>query len=886
MAYRNYDDLSLAPTSENAGQTLSIDGPNVDLPDASYVKDAALTRDGADLVLDGPQGTITVEGYFSAAETPDLVAPGGETLTPELVNSFARSPAQYAQNAGMADESPVGSVDEITGEATVTHLDGSVEPITMGTEIYQGDVIETGTGGAVNIAFIDETSFAVSEEARLAIDEYVYDPATESGTQDFSVLKGVFVFTSGLIGRDDPDDVNIDTPSGSIGIRGTIIAGDVNAGEITVVEGAIVVRDLAGNEMTLATQFETAQFDPAGGEIHNLGQLPAAEMSQRFAGVVNVSPTLFSSINDAAAEQGQGPANPAPETPVDGPQDQPGENFDANGSVDQNNDGQVDGSVEGANGAAQEPVDGVKDAMPVDGEPVKMIGEPLLEPKPMLQPVNGTLGMNPMGAMTATAGMETLDGTMHMMNNMANRPGDKPHTMGGMTLLNTLADGTNDTDGVLPPPPPSTDGTQDPNTIVQPPSDTTPPVHIRTLVGGDINKLLNFNIAPDGSALFTGDNFFQVSSQQGFDYFFDLEFFDPGHNGDALDFFLKASTVSNLNAKFGSNWSFDPDHGHLMISDTGTASDGTIAIDIMAKDLAGNVTGFKTYNLNLFAPDNIEAASNTITSGSGSVILAQGNNDISGVSNAKIFYTDANDTATLLSGGGNTIHLGRGENSLQINDIGLNQNNTVFGGNQHDSFLLKRGLNDLYGMDGDDVFKIDMTSSANGEIGTAGYVVDGGHSSFKAGDQLRAWGQTNNVSELANYHHAIGDTGGYGDTLYFENASSIDFTSYDQDYFRGIERIDLTDASTATALLNLTYQDVLDMTDYKNTLIIRADDDTLNLSGFSGMNKVADNVAIDDDYDGTGSPPSFDVYSNGTVTLLIEQDGTGNSAASLSGLPA
>ncbi|MCB9981061.1 MAG: hypothetical protein H6860_01525 [Rhodospirillales bacterium] len=204
MAYKNFDDLSLSPTSGNVGETLQINGPSVELPDISYVKDAAITRDGADLVLDGPQGTITIDGYFSALETPDLVAPGGETLTPELVNSFARSPAQYAQSHSMNDESPVGSVDEISGEATITHLDGSVEHITQGMPIYQGDVIETAADGAVNIAFIDETSFAVSEDARLAIDEYVYDPSTESGSQDFSVLKGMFVFTSGLIGRDDP----------------------------------------------------------------------------------------------------------------------------------------------------------------------------------------------------------------------------------------------------------------------------------------------------------------------------------------------------------------------------------------------------------------------------------------------------------------------------------------------------------------------------------------------------------------------------------------------------------------------------------------------------------------------------------------------------------
>ncbi|MCD8496766.1 MAG: FecR domain-containing protein [Alphaproteobacteria bacterium] len=239
--------------------------------------------------------------------------PDGSALTPQLVNSFIAEPLQYADasgGAGAHDESPVGAVQEVTGEATVTRMDGTVETIQIGTPIYQGDVVETDSSGAVNIVFIDETSFAVSEDARLAIDEYVYDPSTQSGTTNFSVLKGVFVFTSGMIGREDPDDVHIDTPVGSIGIRGTIIAGNVDKGEITVVEGAIVLKDFSGNEMTLAMQFETARFNSGTNQIEHIGQMAANQVVQNFMSITPVSPQLFSSINDSARENGNG--NDAP----------------------------------------------------------------------------------------------------------------------------------------------------------------------------------------------------------------------------------------------------------------------------------------------------------------------------------------------------------------------------------------------------------------------------------------------------------------------------------------------------------------------------------------------------------------------------------------------
>ncbi len=115
--------------------------------------------------------------------------------------------------------SPVGSVQDVTGVVTVTRSDGTTVPAEIGMPVYQYDLIETGAGSAVNLVFIDETSFAISAQARLVIDEYVFDPATNNGDTHFNVLKGLFVWTSGLIAREDPDDVHIETPIGSIGIR-------------------------------------------------------------------------------------------------------------------------------------------------------------------------------------------------------------------------------------------------------------------------------------------------------------------------------------------------------------------------------------------------------------------------------------------------------------------------------------------------------------------------------------------------------------------------------------------------------------------------------------------------------------------------------------------
>lgn len=307
MALPNTETSSVTEGHGNALQTYQAEGAaRIDLPSTDFIAEAAMTRQGANLILQTPDGeTIVIEGYFNAEPAPVLHGPDGSVLTQTLVESFARAPLQFAAGATASDASPVGAVEEVKGNATVTRANGTIETITSGTPIYEGDIVQTDANGAVNIVFLDETSMAVSANARLAIDEYTFDPATESGTTNFSVLRGLFVFTSGLIGRDDPDDVKIETPVGSIGIRGTIIAGEINPGgesNISVLEGAIVIRNGAG-DITLSEQFETVRISSFEQPMQNIGVISASDVGARFSGISDVNPSLFSVIGESAKEQ-------------------------------------------------------------------------------------------------------------------------------------------------------------------------------------------------------------------------------------------------------------------------------------------------------------------------------------------------------------------------------------------------------------------------------------------------------------------------------------------------------------------------------------------------------------------------------------------------------
>ncbi|MEZ5299307.1 MAG: FecR family protein [Verrucomicrobiales bacterium] len=170
---------------------------------------------------------------------------------------------------------PVGTVTEITGVVNVQPADGEMRALGLGDPIFANDTIITGAGAMARIEFADESSFEVFENAKLAIDDYVYDPeASANNRVDFSILRGVFLFTSGLIGRDDPDNINIDTPHGGIGIRGTEFTVDVSDDgtnsliEIEVTEGTVVFTDFYTGEVTEI---------PAGESHQSTAPLPSLE---------------------------------------------------------------------------------------------------------------------------------------------------------------------------------------------------------------------------------------------------------------------------------------------------------------------------------------------------------------------------------------------------------------------------------------------------------------------------------------------------------------------------------------------------------------------------------------------------------------------------------
>jgi FecR protein len=122
----------------------------------------------------------------------------------------------------------VGKVVTATGAVTIEHasaisiqanVSGPVGQTRVGDLVYQGDVVKTGADGRIGINFTDGTSFNISSNARMALDEYVYDPNGKSNSTLFNLTKGTFTFVAGNIAKSG--DMKVETPVATMGIRGT-----------------------------------------------------------------------------------------------------------------------------------------------------------------------------------------------------------------------------------------------------------------------------------------------------------------------------------------------------------------------------------------------------------------------------------------------------------------------------------------------------------------------------------------------------------------------------------------------------------------------------------------------------------------------------------------
>jgi hypothetical protein len=148
----------------------------------------------------------------------------------------------------------VGVNAAVNTDANGTPPGGSMRRLTIGQEVVHNERITTDTQGQTQILFLDGSSVSVGPNADLAIDEFVYDPATGTGKMTLTGVQGAMRFVGGRLSKQD-NAVNVHLASATLGVRGGVFFADIHRSgksEIIFVYGkAVTITGTDGSSQQL-----------------------------------------------------------------------------------------------------------------------------------------------------------------------------------------------------------------------------------------------------------------------------------------------------------------------------------------------------------------------------------------------------------------------------------------------------------------------------------------------------------------------------------------------------------------------------------------------------------------------------------------------------------
>ena len=153
-----------------------------------------------------------------------------------LIRFGATTAILAAVIAAPAAAQSIGAVSAVNPQATSTAPGQPQRTILIGASIVHSEHVATGPEGLTQILFVDSSSFSVGPNSDIVIDEFVYDPANNTGKLAASATKGVFRFVGGKISKLGETPVTVNTPSASIGIRGGMFSLTIDAEGTTAVK--------------------------------------------------------------------------------------------------------------------------------------------------------------------------------------------------------------------------------------------------------------------------------------------------------------------------------------------------------------------------------------------------------------------------------------------------------------------------------------------------------------------------------------------------------------------------------------------------------------------------------------------------------------------------
>ena len=145
-----------------------------------------------------------------------------------LLQIFLMSALLLQSGTARAGEDSIGFVRNLSGTASVSR-GGETIPAAEGMKLLVGDTLVTGPDGSLGAIFRDDSTISMGPDSSFAIRSFEFSPKERKFGLLVRVTRGSLAYLSGLIGKLSPESARFETPTATIGIRGTRFA--VQVGE-------------------------------------------------------------------------------------------------------------------------------------------------------------------------------------------------------------------------------------------------------------------------------------------------------------------------------------------------------------------------------------------------------------------------------------------------------------------------------------------------------------------------------------------------------------------------------------------------------------------------------------------------------------------------------
>ena len=211
---------------------------------------------------------------------------------------------------GSAYADSIGDIVESTGVGKIVRQQENIEDLNN-LSIQLNDVAETAMGSML-IKFLDNAELSLKEHSEVLIDEIYYDPDPNLSRMSMKFTMGTARFASGSLGLVNKANIDIQTPTATIGIRGTdftttidelgrsliVLLPDANgspSGEISVTNLGGTVLLTESYQATMVSTLDSTPTTPV-----TINGLTPSMIDNMF--IVNPPTEVKQAIEDAAAE--------------------------------------------------------------------------------------------------------------------------------------------------------------------------------------------------------------------------------------------------------------------------------------------------------------------------------------------------------------------------------------------------------------------------------------------------------------------------------------------------------------------------------------------------------------------------------------------------------